>query len=447
MYKSRYGFKGSRPRHEMLETVESSIEKHLQPPELEFQTLQIPYDVRDRHIYAIGKTRNGKTTLLYSIIEQDINNDAGICVLDPKPSGQKPNLVETVLQHIPSRRAKDVIYFSAANPIPIDVMSWKTQAERQTLAADLMTTFMHYQTQKDGDRWPGILRHVIHALLDAQGCSFLDINEFLIDEDFRNRTLKRVTRPYLLKYWKDAFPLYDKKAPEPILHRVSTFLLVPPLNVMLSPSERGLKIEDVIRDRKILLVDLTGAGQETANFIGTLFVSRIQQAVYRDLGQNFYLFADEFQNFQTSAFDKILSEAGGLGLRLTLANQYLDQMEPKIRNAVRGNVQTHFVFQIAPEDCSAFKNIMPMSDAVPGPVKPDVLANLPPFTALYAIAGQDPQFKKIPPPPPPPTKEQLERAQEIKDNTLRDYPPDTGKAPPKSHASGKGKPEPEGTVL
>src|ERR1019366_1906387 len=182
-------------------------------------------------------------------------------------------------------REKDVIYFSAANPIPIDVMSCKTHAERQTLAADLMSTFMQFQTQKDGDRWPGILRHTIYALLDAQGCSFLDINDFLLDEEFRNRILSRVTRPYLLKYWTDAFPLFEKKATEPILHRMSTFLLVPPLNVMLSPSEHGLKIEDVIRDRKILLVDLTGAGQETANFIGTLFVSRIQQAVYRDLGQ------------------------------------------------------------------------------------------------------------------------------------------------------------------
>jgi hypothetical protein len=214
------------------------------------------------------------------------------------------------------------------------------------------------------------------------------------------------------------------------------------------------------RRKQILLVDLTGAGQETANFIGTLFVSRIQQAVYRDLRTNFYLFADEFQNFQTSAFDKILSEAGGLGLRLTLANQYLDQMDQKIRSAVRGNVASYFIFQIAPEDCSSFKNIMPMGEPEykqhratglyervkdPVPLKPDLLANLPPFTALYAIAGQEPQFKRIPAPPPPPTPEQLIRADYIRKRTLELYSCNTSPLPHTSVDATHEPPEPEPT--
>ena len=230
---------------------------------------------------------------------------------------------------------------------------------------------------------------------------------------------------------------------------MSQHILVEPLNTMLGTVNPELSIDDIIRKKQILLVDLTGAGQETANFIGTLFVSRIQQAVYRDLRSNFYLFADEFQNFQTSAFDKILSEAGGLGLRLTLANQYLDQMEQKIRSSVRGNVQTHFVFQIAPEDCSYFKHIMPLGPpdgkGRPTPFKPEVLANLPPFIALYAIAGQPPQFKRIPPPPDPPTPEQLDRADYIRKRTLDLY---GCKSAPGSHTprSETEKPEPEATL-
>src|SRR5271169_2164311 len=121
MYRSSYHHKPAQPKHEGLDTIESTIRQHLQKLEPEHPTLEIPYDVRDRHIYAIGKTRNGKTTLLYSIVDQDIKNGAGVCVLDPKPSGQKPNLVETILQHVPPEREKDVIYFSAANPVPIDV--------------------------------------------------------------------------------------------------------------------------------------------------------------------------------------------------------------------------------------------------------------------------------------------------------------------------------------
>ena len=410
--------------------------------------MEIPYDIRDRHIYAIGKTRNGKTTLLYSIINQDIQNGAGVCVLDPKPSGQRPNLVETLLQHIPPEREPDVIYFSAANPVPIDVMSWQTEAERQTLAADLMETFMQFVAQKDGDRWPGILRFVIHTLLDAKNCTFLDIYNFLIDppkqdSEFRQSVLKRVSRPHLLKYWNETYRLFPQDVAMPILNRMSQHILVEPLNTMLGTLNPELSIENIIRKKQILLVDLTGAGQETANFIGTLFVSRIQQAVYRNLRTNFYLFADEFQNFQTSAFDKILSEAGGLGLRLTLANQYFDQMQTSIRSAVRGNVATYFVFQIAPEDTSYFKNLMPLVPdpnglKPPSPMKPDILANLVPFTALYAIAGSAPQFKRIPPPPDHPTDEQLERAERIKSSTLRKYGPAACKSaiPPDNPVSG-----------
>jgi hypothetical protein len=439
MYRSKYGFNPARKRHEDLETIESTIHKRIQKLAPAFTSLLVPYDVRNRHIYCIGKTQHGKSTLLYSIISQDIENGAGVCVLDPKPTGEKLNLVDTLLQHIPDSRKDDVIYFDAANPIPIDVMSWETEQERQTLAADLMLTFMQFQTQKDGDRWPGILRHVIHALLEAKDCSFLDIHDFLVDEGYREQILARVKRPYLLKYWKNVFPLYEKNAPVPILNRMSTFVLVPPLNAMLGRSHRALKIEDVIRGRKVLLINLTGAGKETGNFIGTLIVSRIQQAVFRQLNTPFHLFADEFQNFQTSAFDTILSEAGGLGLRLTLANQYVDQMEGRIKQAVFGNVSTYFVLQLGnAEDGRYFKNNMPPD------VRHEMLAKQPPFQALYAIAGKEPQFKALPRPAPPSTPEQLKRAQEIKARTLRDYPcpPD-----PRPHNAGSGKPEPEGTVL
>lgn len=343
-----------------------------------------------------------------------------------------------LLQHIPLERENDVVYFTAAAPVPLDVMSWQTEAERQTLAADLMQTFMQFVAQKDGDRWPGILRFVIHTLLNAKGCTFLDIYDFLADEAYREKILARVTNDKLIAYWKTYKQFFPKDAATPILNRMSQHILVEPLNTMLGTVQPELSIENVIKNKQVLLVDLTGAGQETANFIGTLFVSRIQQAIYRDLRTNFYLFADEFQNFQTSAFDKILSEAGGLGLRLTLANQYLDQMQSNIRSAVRGNVASHFVFQIAPEDTSYFKNIMPLVPdpnglKPPTPMKADVLANLPPYTALYAVAGAAPQFKRIPPPPQAPTDDQLDRAQRIKERTLRLYGAAACKSPLTPH--------------
>ncbi len=433
MYKSRYRHGPARESHTDLETVEQFMNGHMRAPEPTFPTVEIPYGVRNRHIYIMGKTQHGKSTLLYSIISQDIDLGAGVCVLDPKPSGLKPNLVENILHRIPPHREDDVIYFDAANPIPIDVMSWESEDERQTLAADLMLTFMQFVTQKDGDRWPGILRYVIHTILDAKGCTFLDIHDFLADEDFRNKILSRVKRPNLLKYWNGPYKLFPKDAAVPIINRMATHMLVPPLNTMLGPAEKPLKIEDVILGRKILLVDLTGAGKESGNFIGMLLVSKIQQAVFRKLRTPFHLFADEFQNFQTSAFDTILSEAGGLGLRLTLANQYVDQMEGRIRQAVFGNTSTYVVFQLGnPEDAKYFKAELPAD------YKPEALAHQPPYQAFYAIAGQPPLFKKIPPPPPEATRGGLDRAQRIRERTLRDYRPQPSVSPILPHTAEDG---------
>lgn len=434
MYKSKYGFKGSKPRHEILETVESTIEKHLQKPEPEFQTLLVPYEVRNRHIYVVGKTRHGKSTLLTSMISQDIENGAGICVIDPKQ-----DLVETILNHIPPHRKDDVIYLDAANPVPIDVMSWETEQERQTLAADLMQTFMQFSTIQAGDRWQSVLRYLIHTLLEAKDCTFLDIYNFLVDETGARVTiLARVKNENLLRYWNQTFKKLPHDAATPIITRMATFVLVPPLNIMLGTVKPKLSIQKVILERKILLVNLTGAGKESGNLIGTLIVSKIQQAIFRRLRIPFHLYADEFQNFQTSAFDVILSEAGGLGLRLTLANQYVGQLEERIRQSVFGNVSTFFVFAIDDGDTRYFKSKMPPD------VLPDRLAHQPPFQALYSIAGQEPRFKEIPKPSPEATPEESARADYIRKRTLDLY---ASKADPLPHNPDSGKPEPEGTVL
>jgi hypothetical protein len=447
MYRSSYRFTKAPPKHTDLPAIEATIVKNIKPPVPENVPVKIPYSVRDQHIYVAGKTRHGKTTLLYSIIAQDIANGAGVCVLDPKPCGESPNLVEMVLQHIPAEREGDVIYFNASDPLPLDVMSWETEQERQWVAGDLMKTFMQFLAQKEGDRWPTILRFVIHALLAAKSESYLDIHDFLADEHgARRRILQRIDPQryaQLLKFW-ELFPTtYPKDAITPIIARMGTFVLVPPLTKMLSPAKRLLNLEEVIRQRKVLLVDLSGAGEEAGQFIGILLVSRIQQAIFRSLRTNFYLFADEFQNFQTSAFDKILSEAGGLGLRLTLANQYVGQMEERIRKSVFGNVASYFVFRIGSEDTAYFKDVMPTD------VKHEQLARQPKYQALYAIAGRRAEFKAIPLPPEPPTEDEIQRAQSIKERTFREYarhtpenrysstdePPD----PPRSDNAGDGR--------
>jgi hypothetical protein len=431
MYRSRYSFRQGASRHQKLDTVESTIERHLGAPPQPITKLELPYEVRNRHVYVVGKTRHGKSTLLHSIIMQDIANGAGLSVIDPKG-----DLVESILNHIPESRKNDVVYLNAANPVPIDVMSWETEQERQTLAADLMQTFLQFSTIQAGDRWQSILRYLIHTLLEAKNCTFLDINTFLVDLEARKAILSRVKNPALLKYWNETYEKLPKDSPVPVLTRMATFVLVPPLNIMLGTVKPKLKLEDVIAKRQILLVNLTGAGKESGNLIGTLIVSKVQQAIFRRLKVPFHLFADEFQNFQTSAFDIILSEAGGLGLRLTLANQYVGQLEERIRQSVFGNVSTFFVFNIDDADTRYFKSKMP--DAV----LHERLAHQPPFRALYAIAGQTPMFKGIPNPPPP-TADDLARAQYIRARTLKEYACNPAVAP---HTTRDEKPEPQATL-
>jgi hypothetical protein len=353
----------------------------------------IPDAFRSRHVYIAGATQHGKSTFIERMALADIGTGHGICVLDPKG-----DLIKSIVHKIPRNRADDVILLEASNPVPIDFMGWETEQERQTLAADIFQTFLQFSTMTTGDQWLSVLRAVIYTLLDARGCSFLDINAILVDDVARERILARVMNPDILDYWRLEYPLLKKDAPQPIITRMKQFIFSPPLKTLLGTSEAKLDIYECMETRKILLVDLTGAGKANGNLIGQLLVSKIQQSAFRrerqprDARVPFHLFADEFQNFQTSAFDTILSEAGGYKLCLTLANQGLYQLEPKIKDAIFTNVTGGWiVFHIDEKDVPNFKlKALPL-DA-------QQLAALPPHTAFVKIGSESPAIFKAPPP-------------------------------------------------
>ena len=458
MYRSEYHHKPAKPKHEALATIESTIRQHLEKPEPEFTPLDLPYDIRNKHIYMLGKTRYGKSTLLYSIISQDIENGAGVCVLDPKPSGPEPNLVENILRRIPPSRKNDVIYFTAANPIPIDAMSWVTEQDRQRLNGDLMLMFFAFMQQKEAgeSRWPNILRWAINTVITARDCSFIDIYDFLADarekQGKAKEILGRIQDPRIKLFWETYPRAYERGAETPILSRMSQFVLIEPANTLLGSLHPKFNVLKAINERKIILVDLTGAGDEMATLLGILMVSRIQQAMTRNPKAPLHFFCDEFQNFQTSAFDKMLSEAGGLGLRLCLANQYLDQLDSKISKSIEGNVSTFISFRIGGNDTKFFSAMMPyvgMSPTGKALFTPqEALQGLPEYTALFAIARQQPVIKQIPLPPPPPTQQQLDAVEDIRNSTLRIYGAPPCNPPQVLDNSGDGKqepPEPEPT--
>ena len=353
----------------------------------------IPDALRSRHVYIAGATQHGKSTFIERMALTDIENGHGICILDPKG-----DLIKSIVHKIPERRSGDTILLEASNPVPIDFMGWETEQERQTLAADIFQTFLQFSTMTAGDQWLSVLRAVIYTLLDAKHCSFLDINTILVNEHQRREILARVTNPDILDYWALEFPQLKKDAPQPIVTRMKQFTFTPPLKALLGTADARLNIFDCMETRKVILVDLTGVGKSNGNLIGQLLVSKIQQAAFRRESQPrsqrvpFFLYADEFQNFQTSAFDTILSEAGSYKLCLTLANQGLYQLEPKIKDAIFTNVTGGWiVFHIDEKDVPNFK-------LKAHPLDSGQLASLPPHTAFIKIGTDEPAILKTPPP-------------------------------------------------
>lgn len=390
----------------------------------------VPYSARNRHIYIGGASQHGKSTLLERMITQDMEAGCGITVLDPKAQGP---LAEAILKRVPPEREHKAIYLDIADPVPIDVMSWETEKDRVTLAGELHNLFLGFSTTKEGDQWLSILRAAIHTLLAAKHCSFLDLNRIFVNKEFLETVLSRVRAnnkdgiyQHILEYWKDDFPQLKSDAAQPIVTRMKQFLFSPLAKILGCP-DASLKISDIIRDRKILIVNLGTLDKDAGNLVGKLIVAKLQQMIFHQhpsAATPHFLYADEFQNFQTSAFDVILSEAGGFRLCLTLANQGFYQLDENILKAMSTNVTAaRIAFRISPEDVSNWKHL-----AEPG-IDPKMLAKLPPHSAFYAVGDEPPIIKQTREPLEDPTEEQIKNAEIIRIRTVDTYACNTAPRP------------------
>lgn len=386
--------------------------------------------MRDAHVYIPGATRHGKSTLMERMILSDIHIGAGVGVLDPKAdllSFENPN---SLLHKIPEHRVGDTIYLNVSSPVPLDLMSWETQPERNRLARELTETFFRFcPSSAEGARWPGILKVTIHTLLAAKHCSFLDIHYFHTHPDKKAQILARVRKNNIeklengklvyddiLHYWDVEYDAIPKHSEIPITGRTTDFIHDPALNIMLGTPDALLNISWVIENRKILLVNL--AGVTDANMVGTLIVNKFQQAAYRRISQPpheripFFLFADEFERFQTTDFDDILSQAGGLKLCLTLANQGLYQLTPKILASINTNVTgAYFIFRVHPNDAKNYRHLL-------GDFDVSELSRLPRHHALHKIGTFRPIIKKTKPPVRTPP---VSYAESIRNRTMVEY--------------------------
>lgn len=384
---------------------------------MDFERPFIPDSIRDRHIYIAGKAGHGKSTLIHAQAYQDIENGQGVCVIDP--SG---DLVKQLIHWIPEERVEDAIWLDTSHPVPIDFFSYRGQKERELLTDDIILIF----DAPNAPRMRGILRKLIPTLFEVNEnpntprhlrTSFLDIYNFFMSKTRKEQILKYSSLERK-EYWAENWPRPD--AIEPIAYRMAAFTESPTLRTIFGTPDAKLNIWDVMEKGKILLVDLDI--NDTDRIFGTLLVSKIQQAAFRrrDLSKEdrkpFCLYVDEFENFQTSAFDVILSQGRKFQLWLTLAHQFVSQLDERIRAAIFGIVSSYILFCLSAEDATRFKDILGEDENLEPYFKR--LMKLPPYEALYKI-GNNP-IRMLPIPEPPPYKEDS-YAEIIRKRTIEQY--------------------------
>ncbi|NNV53870.1 type IV secretory system conjugative DNA transfer family protein [Limnovirga soli] len=312
------------------------------------------------HIYSIGKTGVGKSTLLMQMAITDILRGNGLCIIDPHG-----DITKSILDHIPEHRIKDVIYFNTTDsirPIGFNPLSGVPITEHHLVASGLISTFRKIWIESWGPRLEYILRYVLLTLLEYPKATLLDIAPLLTDFYFRNAVLAYVTNQHVRAFWKNEFEKYNPalkaEAISPILNKTGIFLTSIPLRNIVGQKESSFTIEQVLNERKILIVNLAKGeiGEDACSILGSILVSAIQLAVMHRSTQEeedripFFLYIDEMHSFVSLSFIDILAEARKYKLSLFLTHQYIDQINEKIRAAIFGNVGTLISFRVGAED-------------------------------------------------------------------------------------------------
>ncbi len=315
---------------------------------------------RRYHMYVVGKTGVGKSTLLLNMINQDIENNEGLCVLDPHG-----DLVEKIVKAIPESRIKDLIYFNPQHKEqalyfnPLEVLN---HSESHLVVSSLISVFKKIWADSWGPRMEYILRNSLSTLVEFSNSTLIDLERILQDRDFRMKVIARLKNQHLKDFWLNEFekyhPKFQQEAISPIQNKIGQFLNNPILKEIVSRPKSSFNLREIMDSGKILLVNLSKGkiGEDSASLLGAMLIAKMglsalsRQDTEEEKRKDFYLYVDEFQSFATSSFADILSEARKYHLNLILANQYLDQIDEKVRGAIFGNVGTIISFKVGLED-------------------------------------------------------------------------------------------------
>ncbi|KKR80509.1 MAG: hypothetical protein UU26_C0015G0005 [Candidatus Daviesbacteria bacterium GW2011_GWC1_40_9] len=321
---------------------------------------------RQRHMYIIGRTGTGKTTLMKTLMLQDILAGKGLAFVDPHGDA-----AEEMLSLIPPHRAKDVIYFNpgdAQRPFGMNMLEASTEDEKHFITAEIIgLMYKLYDPNKTGIIGPRFEHGVRNAMLTVMavpGNTFVEVMRIMQDPEFVKELLPHVTDPVVRRYWTDQIAhtadFHKSEVLDYTVSKFGRFVTNRMLRNIIGQGKSSFNFRQIMDQGKILIVNLSKGmmGEENSNFLGLVLVPKILAAAMSRVNipeqerRPFYLYVDEFQNFATDTFATILSEARKYKLNLIVANQFIGQMPEDIKNAIFGNVGTQISFRIGVTDAN-----------------------------------------------------------------------------------------------
>ncbi len=332
---------------------------------------------RTRHVYVIGKTGMGKSTLLENMAVQDLRNGEGMGFIDPHGS-----TAELLLDYVPEDRIKDVVYFAPFDtdyPVSFNIMEDVGHDKRHLVANGLMSAFKKIWVDAWSARMEYILNNTILALLEYPDATLLGVNRMFTDKDYRKKVVDHITDPSIKSFWVDEYAKYTdrytQEATPAIQNKVGQFVSNPLIRNIIGQPKSTFNIREMMDQKKILIMNLSKGkvGEQNTNLLGSMLITKIYLAAMSraDASReemsnlpNFYFFVDEFQSFANESFADILSEARKYHLNLTIAHQYIEQMQEEVRAAVFGNVGTMITFRVGAFDAEVLeKEFLPAFSA------------------------------------------------------------------------------------
>jgi len=349
----------------------------------------IKRDDRRRHMYIIGKTGMGKTTLLENLIISDILNGEGCCYIDPHG-----DTADKLLDFIPPHRINDVVYINPADtefPIAFNILEAVDERDKSFVASGLISVFKKLWADSWGPRLEYILRNAILSLLDYPGSTLLGIMRILVEKDYREKVVEKVKDPVVRSFWVNEYSKWNEKTLQevisPIQNKVGQFLSNFLIRNVVGQVKSSIDLRDIMDKKKILILNLSKGriGEDTMQLLGAMIVTKLYLAAMSRVDipeterNDFYLYVDEFQNFATESFANILSEARKYRLNLIVAHQYIEQLPEEVSAAIFGNVGTLINFRVGAADAeNLVKEFTPFFEE-------EDLVNLPAFCVYLKL--------------------------------------------------------------